>query len=397
MAEEKKLNPQALKERLVRHLRTADEFTRFQRYEEALIEIESALKLDPKNNYVRSFSARVKLMMKQTHKEKIEEDEPVELTLDERMDLVSKHLSIAEDLIIKGRFKEALDEVAAIDRIDPKNFYVQSYYERINILMDEERDRGQKLLRKEIQAAPVEEKKSKQAERGSSVMYREMLKEVWLDGKVTEEEQIDLTGMREWFGITMDEHKQIEREVKIEAYREALCLARRDKGLSEMEQKTLSIMREKFAISPEEQAEAEGQYYQETKDLSTTRGTIMIVDGDKGTLMSLGGMLKQQGYIVLLSHKVEEAYKLLLTQIPDLIISELYFLNSELDGISFFKKLKEHVTLRQRPFIFMSSLTDKKLVQAVLRLGADHYLSKPLDTDMLLAIVDGRLRMSMEK
>jgi PleD family two-component response regulator len=216
-----------------------------------------------------------------------------------------------------------------------------------------------------------------------------------LDGKVTEEEESDLAGMREWFDITIEQHRQMEREVKIEAYREALYLARRDKGLSEMEQKTLSMMRQKFAISPEEQAEAEGKFYEETKGSSKTRGTILIVDGDKDMLMSLGGMLKQQGYDLLLSHRVEEAYKILLNQTPDLIISEIYFMISDIDGITFFKKMKEHATLKRRPFIFISSLTDKKLVQAILRLGADHYLPKPLNTELLLAIVDGRLRMSL--
>ncbi|MGD0036020.1 MAG: hypothetical protein ABSC53_01855, partial [Bacteroidota bacterium] len=66
MPEEKKLDPQVLKERIGKHLRTADEFTRFQRYEEAIIEIEHALEIDPKNNYARSFLERVKLMHKRT-------------------------------------------------------------------------------------------------------------------------------------------------------------------------------------------------------------------------------------------------------------------------------------------------------------------------------------------
>ena len=50
MSEEKKLDPQVLKERIGKHLRTADEFTHQQRYEEALMEVERALEIDPKNN-----------------------------------------------------------------------------------------------------------------------------------------------------------------------------------------------------------------------------------------------------------------------------------------------------------------------------------------------------------
>jgi hypothetical protein len=42
MSNENKLDLQALKERIGKHLRTTDEFTRYQRYEEAILEIESA-------------------------------------------------------------------------------------------------------------------------------------------------------------------------------------------------------------------------------------------------------------------------------------------------------------------------------------------------------------------
>ena len=98
-------------------------------------------------------------------------------------------------------------------------------------------------------------------------------------------------------------------------------------------------------------------FYEETKGSSKSRGTILIVDGDKDMLASLGGMLKQQGYDLLLSHRVEEAYKILLHQPPDLIICEIYFLISDIDGITFFKKMKEHATLKRRPFIFMARRT----------------------------------------
>ena len=79
-------------------------------------------------------------------------------------------------------------------------------------------------------------------------------------------------------------------------------------------------------------------------------------------------------------------------QTPNVILSELFFKNSQVDGTAFFKKLQKHLLLKHVLFIFVSSLTDKKIIQAGLRLGVDHFITKPVDVDLLLAIIEGRLR-----
>jgi response regulator of citrate/malate metabolism len=93
-----------------------------------------------------------------------------------------------------------------------------------------------------------------------------------------------------------------------------------------------------------------------------------------------------------LAQKIEDAVQIILKQTPNLILSELFFKNSQVDGIAFFKKLQEHVLLKQVPFIFVSSLADKKIIHAGLRLGVYHFITKPVDVDLLLAIIEGRLR-----
>jgi DNA-binding response OmpR family regulator len=109
--------------------------------------------------------------------------------------------------------------------------------------------------------------------------------------------------------------------------------------------------------------------------------------------VSLGKALKQRGYTILMAQKVEDAYQILSAQTPHIIMSELFFTNSQIDGVAFFEKLREHSVLKQVPFVIMSSLTDRKIIQAGLRLGVDHYITKPVDVDLLLAIIDGKLRM----
>ena len=138
MPNENKPDPQALKERIGKHLRRADEFTRVQRYEEAILEIDSALKIDPKNNYARSFLERVKLMQKRSQPKESAQTSPTEISLEERMEIISRHLSTAEDFINKRDYKHALEEVSRVYKIDPTNYYAQTYSERIDMLMMEE-------------------------------------------------------------------------------------------------------------------------------------------------------------------------------------------------------------------------------------------------------------------
>ena len=393
MPNENKLDPQALKERIGKHLRTADEFTRFQRYEEAILEIESALKIDPKNNYARSFLERVKLMQKRSQQKVTVESDHAELSLEDRMEVISRHLSKAEEFINKKDYKHALEEVACVYKIDPTNYYAQAYSERIDTLMLEKNVEENKVVKTEVQPETLVVPQSPPPKRGSTPMYLELLKEAWFDGKVSEEEAMKLAAMRELFGITLEEHRQLEHEVKIEAYLEALYLAGRDNVFTENEQKILLMMRVKYGISPEEQRVAVARY-NEMMRTTKSRATILIVDTDQEMLMTLSVVLKKRGYNIVQAQNVAEAEQLLIKQTPDIILSELFFVNSQVDGIAFLKKLKENLILKHVPFIFVSSLTDKKIIQAGLRLGVDHYMTKPVDVDLLLAIIDGKLRTS---
>ena len=405
MPDEKKLDPQTLKERLGKHLRTADEFTRFQRYQEAIMEIERALELDPKNNYARSFLERVKLMHKRTQQKESADTESTEMSLEERMALIARHLAAAEEFINQRDLKKALEEVARVYKIDPQNYYAQAYSERIDVLMHQDGKEPPKVLIPVMQPPPADLPPSHApqpfspppgipsapGERGSLAMYRELLKDVWLDGKVTEEEARELAVMRETFGITLDEHEHLQHDVKIGAYLEALLIAWRDNTLTDMERKTLQIMREKYGISPEELAIAESRF-EELKSFSKSRGSILLVDPDREHLVSMGKMLKQRGFMVLMAQRAEDALQILTGQTPGCIVSEILFPGAQMDGTGFLRRIQEQPGLRRVPFFFMSVIQDRKVLLASYRLGADHVFSKPIDADLFFSVLDGKIR-----
>jgi CheY-like chemotaxis protein len=394
MPEDRRIDPQILKERVGKHLRTADELTRQQRFEEAIMEIERALELDPRNNYARSFLERVKLMHKRFQQKGSDQPAVTEISLEERMAIIARHLSAAEEYINQRDFKHALEEVARVYKIDPQNYYAQTYSARIDILMQEGTTEAPKPVQQQMQPQPAPAAPAPQqtetAERGSTLMYRELLKDAWLDGKITDQEEHELTAMRELFGITQTQHEQLEHDIKIEAYLEALRIVWRDNVLSDVERKTLQMMREKYNITPEELAVAESQF-EKLKRSAKSLGTVLVADPDRESLISTVKLLKQRGFTVFMAQRVEDALQILNTQTPNLIIAEVLFPNSQIDGVEFLKKIRAHSTLRRIPFIFTSSIHDKKVIHASYRLGADHFIAKPIDTRLLLAMIEGKL------
>jgi response regulator RpfG family c-di-GMP phosphodiesterase len=118
---------------------------------------------------------------------------------------------------------------------------------------------------------------------------------------------------------------------------------------------------------------------------------------DHQTLVSLSKVLQHHGLTALLAQKVEDALQILSTHTPNLIISEILFQKDHMDGVEFRRKLSEQSALRRIPFFFISSVTDKKVIHACYRIGADHVLTKPIDMKTLLAMIEGKFHVSPQE
>jgi len=381
---EKKIDPLAIqKEQVAKLLRSADEFARDGRFDDAILELERVLRIDPKNNYARSFLERVRYMQKKAEQRGRQQTEEAELSLDERMNVISRHLALAEEYTNACNYHQALAEIAEVYRIDPTNYYARAFSERIEVLMQQEQSGGGRATRTDQQAPEVP--------RGGLMMYRELLKEVWFDGKVTPEETEELARVREAYAITMEEHLELEKQVRVEAYTEALCIAWRDNVLTETERGILQTIREKYGITREEQAIAEAQF-DVSKRTMKTKGTVMIVDHDQNALVILSKRLKSRGYAAIIAPQPEAALQILNSQTPDIILSGLRFPGQAIDGYGFLERIRRNPILRRIPFFCMTTSRDPKVLRAGLRLGIDFLLAKPVDFETFIAALEGRLR-----
>ncbi len=386
-----------IKEQLAQHLRAADYLVKDGKLDHALHEIEKALKLDPKNLFARSFYERVRFQLERAQKDAQQSAKSKELSDEQRLQQISLLLKAADQMIQAKNYKLALQQVAKVYQIDPRNYYAQAYSERIDQLMEHEKKSipmpaaPQAAVQAPAPSAPASEQLFQKGERASLTMYRELLREMWFDGKITEEESAELKKVREIFKISQEEHAELEKQVQIDAYIEALRIAWRDGAISQNESEVLQVMREKYNISMEEHMSAEAKILW-AKNTPQTKAAVLIVDDEKTFLLSLAANLKKHGYDVVTAETVEQALEMLDRSTPSLILSDLLLGEGRLTGIEFYQRVRENRKLNNVPFLLMSGISDEFVVRAGMRMGVDDFIQKPFNLELLLATIEGKLK-----
>jgi DNA-binding response OmpR family regulator len=77
---------------------------------------------------------------------------------------------------------------------------------------------------------------------------------------------------------------------------------------------------------------------------------------------------------------------------PDLVLCDVNLETSGFGGFTLFEKMRKFDHLQNVPFIFISGLNDNAIIMAGKELGADDYLTKPINPDILLSVVKGKLK-----
>jgi len=120
-------------------------------------------------------------------------------------------------------------------------------------------------------------------------------------------------------------------------------------------------------------------------------GTILIVDDNRVNQLLLGRGLEQQGHTIVFAGHGREALELLRSQHFDLMLLDV--LMPELDGYQVLAELKLDPHLRDIPVIMTSSLDELDSVIRCVEMGAEDYLTKPINAVLLNA----RINASLEK
>jgi adenylate cyclase len=120
-------------------------------------------------------------------------------------------------------------------------------------------------------------------------------------------------------------------------------------------------------------------------------GTILIADDNRVNRLLLARGLESEGHTIVYAEHGREALELLRRQRFDLMLLDV--LMPELDGYEVLAELKEDPHLRDIPVIVTSALDEIDSVVRCLEMGAEDYLTKPVNPVLLNA----RINASLEK
>jgi DNA-binding response OmpR family regulator len=121
-----------------------------------------------------------------------------------------------------------------------------------------------------------------------------------------------------------------------------------------------------------------------------TRKKILCVEDDHETAALIGEELVERGYAVTLAHDGREGFAAILKDTPDLVLSDI-----SMPVMSGFELLERLTAVAPRfgnvPFVFLTALTDRDNELKGRQLGADDYVTKPIDFEVLGTIIRARL------
>jgi DNA-binding NarL/FixJ family response regulator len=117
---------------------------------------------------------------------------------------------------------------------------------------------------------------------------------------------------------------------------------------------------------------------------------ILCIEDDRETASLIAEELTDAGYEIVTAYDGHQGISAILTSSPDLVLSDI-----SMPVMSGFEILEKLTALSPRfadlPFVFLTALADRENELKGRRLGADDYVTKPIDFEILSTIIARRL------
>jgi diguanylate cyclase (GGDEF)-like protein len=117
---------------------------------------------------------------------------------------------------------------------------------------------------------------------------------------------------------------------------------------------------------------------------------ILVVEDERLIARLLKETLQIEGYQVVTVLRGEDAVQYALRETPHLVLLDMKL--PDMDGYDVVKRLRANPKTMHIPILILSALDDCASKVEAFELGADDYITKPFDTDELLARVRTQLR-----
>ena len=124
--------------------------------------------------------------------------------------------------------------------------------------------------------------------------------------------------------------------------------------------------------------------------MTEARKKILCIEDDRETAALIAEELVERGFEISIAHDGRAGLAAILKDMPDLVLSDI-----SMPVMSGFELLERLTALEPRfakmPFIFLTALTDRDNELKGRHLGADDYVTKPIDFEVLTTIINARL------
>ena len=112
---------------------------------------------------------------------------------------------------------------------------------------------------------------------------------------------------------------------------------------------------------------------------------LLVVDDDPGLLLAVSDTLRAEGYSVKTARRGADALTIIARSLPDLIISDIRM--PGMDGYQLVRNLRTNPRTRLIPVVFLTAKDETTDRIAGFRTGVDAYMTKPFETEELVAII----------
>jgi DNA-binding NarL/FixJ family response regulator len=120
------------------------------------------------------------------------------------------------------------------------------------------------------------------------------------------------------------------------------------------------------------------------------RQKILCIEDDRETAELIAEELVERGFDVQVAYNGAEGYAAILKSPPDVVLSDISMPTAS--GFDVLKRLAAAAPrFRNMPFIFLTAVTDREVELKARQLGADDFVTKPIDFDLLETIINARL------
>ncbi|MBH8572504.1 response regulator transcription factor [Nostocaceae cyanobacterium CENA369] len=113
--------------------------------------------------------------------------------------------------------------------------------------------------------------------------------------------------------------------------------------------------------------------------------TILVVDDDLGTRLSISDYLELSGYSVITANDGQEALVMVDEYHPDLIVTDIVM--PRMNGYELVRRVRQQPTFRLLPVILLTARTKTQERILGYQSGCDLYLPKPFELEELAAAI----------